>query len=237
MQAIQSETLVDKVVDRFMRDVRDGVYAPGERLPSHEKLQELFGVSRNTLREALTRLGSMGVLRIVHGNGTFVNDFDAASSINNLVSLLKLKDTALDEVIEARIFVEEKTARLAAERATDEEKQDIAALLEEMERCVTRPDRFAPLDTRFHQCIASCAHNPILQEFYTIIGDLMRAQHVEIARMPQVSRLSHELHVALFQHIEHGNADGAAAVMRQHIEQAYGRLKTVPGVPAGGKKS
>lgn len=228
MRAIQSETLVDKLVESFMSDVREGVYSPGERLPSHEKLQEIFGVSRNTLREALNRLGSMGVLRIVHGSGTFVNEFDAASSINNLISLLKLKDAALAEVIEARIFIEEKTARLAAERATPAEKQEIAALLAEMEGRVTRPDRFASLDTRFHQLIAACAHNPVLQEFFAIIGGLMRAQHVEIARMPQVSRLSHELHAGIFRHIERGDGAAAAALMRRHIEQAYGRLKTFP---------
>lgn len=225
MGAIQAQTLVDKVVERFMEDMRDGVYSAGERLPSHEKLQDIFGTSRNTLREALNRLESMGVLRIVHGNGTFVNDVDAASSINNLVSLLKLKDTALVQMIEARIFVEEKTALLAAERATSEEMRTLESLLEEMGSCVGRPDRFAPLDTRFHQQIAVCAHNPILQEFITIIGDLVRAQHVEIARMPRVSVISHEYHEKIFRYIAGGDGAAASAAMREHIEQAYGRLK------------
>ncbi len=64
MGEIQPQSLVDKVVERFMQDMRDGVYVSGERLPSHEKLQDLFGISRNSLREALNRLESMGVLRI-----------------------------------------------------------------------------------------------------------------------------------------------------------------------------
>ena len=228
--AVQSQTLVDKVVESFMQDMRDGVYKPGERLPSHEKLQEIFRISRNTLREALNRLESMGVLRIVHGNGTFVNDYDAASSINNLVSLLKLKDTALDQMIEARVFVEEKTALLATDRATPEELQALESLLAEMENCVARPDRFAPLDTRFHQQIAICSHNPILQEFNTIISDLVRAQHVEIARMPRVSTISHEYHNKIFRYISSGDGPAAAAAMREHIENAFGRIKNAAGI-------
>ncbi len=154
-----------------------------------------------------------------------MNDFDAASGINSLITLLKLKDTALAQMIEARIFVEEKTALLAAERADSEEMRKLESLLEKMAHCVTHPERFAPLDTQFHQQIAICAHNPILQKFIAIISDLVRAQHIEIAHMPKVSTISHEYHAKIFQFIAAGDGAAAAAVMREHIAQAFARLK------------
>lgn len=225
MRIVQSESLVDKVVACFLDDMRQGVYAAGSKLPSHDQLQKTFGVSRNTLREALNRLESLGILRIRHGDGTYMNEIGTASSLNPLVSLLKLRGTALSELIEVRIFVEEKTVALAAERATDTEKRNLESLLGEMRGAIADPRRFAPLDMRFHREIAVAAHNALLLEFIGIIRGLMTAQQEEVARLPHVSSSSLRFHEEIVRHILAGNGAAAAATMRSHIERAYERLR------------
>lgn len=227
MGEIRAETLVDKVVAGFLEDLRQGVITPGDKLPSHERLQKSFGVSRNTLREALNRLESLGVLRIRHGDGTYVNHIDAASSINSLTALLKLKGAGLAELIEMRIFVEEKTAALAAARATEAEERGLALLLDDMRRAIDTPERFALLDTQFHQAIAEAAHNAILLEFMRIICDLMAAQQIAVARLPQVSPSSLRFHEEIFTSIRAKDGVKAAETMRHHIERAYSRFMAV----------
>jgi GntR family phosphonate transport system transcriptional regulator len=55
--------------------IRQGLYAPGQRLPSEHALAEQFGVNRHTIRRSLASLCSEGVLRVTQGSGTYVEDF------------------------------------------------------------------------------------------------------------------------------------------------------------------
>lgn len=222
---LQAESLVDKVVTCILDALRQGTYVPGDKLPSHEKLQKDYGVSRNTLREALNRLEFLGVLRIRHGDGTYVSEVGAISSVNPLVSLLKLRGTALDELIDARIFVEEKTATLAAQRASDKEKHSLSRLLVPMNEAIADPVLYASLDLRFHREIARIAHNTLFLEFFDIIRGLMAAQQAEIAKMPKVPASSQRFHEEIVTYIHDGNSAAVAETMRRHIESAYSRLQ------------
>jgi DNA-binding LacI/PurR family transcriptional regulator len=68
-----SEPLHAQIAARVRREVRDGVYGPGQRLPAEVELARQLGVSRGTVRHALTALLDEGLLQTVPGRGTFVN--------------------------------------------------------------------------------------------------------------------------------------------------------------------
>lgn len=53
--------------------IKERVYLPGESLPTERELTELFGVSRMTVRQAITNLVHQGVLYRTHGKGAFVS--------------------------------------------------------------------------------------------------------------------------------------------------------------------
>src|SRR5215208_4395100 len=69
-----SEPLHARIAARIRRDVREGLYAPGERLPSELDLARQLGVSRGTIRQSLTALLGDGLLQTVPGRGTFVSN-------------------------------------------------------------------------------------------------------------------------------------------------------------------
>src|SRR5690242_586498 len=71
---VASEPLHAQIAARIRRDVREGVYCPGERLPAEIALARQLGVSRGTVRQALTTLLTEGLLETVPGRGTFVVD-------------------------------------------------------------------------------------------------------------------------------------------------------------------
>lgn len=71
---VASEPLHARVAAQLQRDVRDGRYAPGQRLPSEIDLARLLNVSRGTVRLALTTLLTAGLLETIPGKGTFVTD-------------------------------------------------------------------------------------------------------------------------------------------------------------------
>ncbi len=62
----------DKIYDHLKKEIQSGVYRSGEKIPSENELVEMLGVSRNSLREALTTLEHEGYLVRKRGIGTFV---------------------------------------------------------------------------------------------------------------------------------------------------------------------
>ena len=73
MRLIQARTLANQVEDLLRGRIREGIYAPGERLPSESELSEELGVSRATVRTVLAKLAVNGLILRKQGDGTYVN--------------------------------------------------------------------------------------------------------------------------------------------------------------------
>ncbi len=64
-----------RIANELAQAIGQGLYAPGERLPSEHSLAEQFGVNRHTIRRSLASLGQQGLVRSTQGSGTYVEDF------------------------------------------------------------------------------------------------------------------------------------------------------------------
>ena len=73
MRLIQVKTLADQVEDLLRGRIREGIYAPGSRMPSESELSEELGVSRATVRTVLAKLAVNGLILRRQGDGTYVN--------------------------------------------------------------------------------------------------------------------------------------------------------------------
>jgi GntR family transcriptional repressor for pyruvate dehydrogenase complex len=117
-------------------DILRGQYRCGERLPSERDLAERFGVHRGAVREALKSLETLGLADIQPG-GARVRSLEEAS-LDVVEHMLDLEDPpnlkVVEEVLEVMSGLFTISARLAAERANDQQRKDIAALLVELER-------------------------------------------------------------------------------------------------------
>ena len=149
-------TAVQKVVEAITEGVKDGRYAPGQRLVEADLTQEL-GVSRGPLREALGRLVAEGVLENEPYRGAVVRKLTRA----DVVDLFQIR-----EVLEGE------AARLAA-AAIDEgdHRRRMEASLATLDRFKARPDTYAYMDenTRFHEMVVELSGNKMLAR---LIGQL-----------------------------------------------------------------
>jgi len=84
---LKSKPLSEQVYERLLEDIENGKYAPDTKIPSEHELQELYGVSRSTIREALSQLVAAGLLRRQQGIGTFVQAPHIFESIGTITSL------------------------------------------------------------------------------------------------------------------------------------------------------
>ena len=103
--------------------VAEGTLRPGDKLPNEVELSQQLGVSRATLREAIRELAARGVLEVRRGRGTFVSEEVADIEDFGFSGLERLQGQ-LRDLFELRSIFEPKAARLACQRATEEELRD-----------------------------------------------------------------------------------------------------------------
>lgn len=89
---VQAKTVANQVDEILLERIRAGSYLPGSRIPSESELSEELGVSRATIRTALAKLASSGLILRKQGNGTYVNARarDASALFGNLWDLVEL---------------------------------------------------------------------------------------------------------------------------------------------------
>src|SRR3954452_2715444 len=125
-------SLPDQVFHRLVADVLAGRYAPGERLPTQRALSAELGVNMASVREGVKRLEQLGLVEVRHGDAMRVRDWRLHGGPDVLFHLIA-REGALDvemvrAVMEARRLLLAESARLAAQRRSDDQATLLAAL-------------------------------------------------------------------------------------------------------------
>jgi DNA-binding GntR family transcriptional regulator len=193
---------VDLAGDRAYLAIRDLIVslelAPGA-LIQEPVLMERLGFGRTPVREALRRLAQEQLVEVFPRRGMFVTNVD-------------VRDLA--RISEVREALEPEAARLAAERATDAERDGLLALGDQIERGA---DLMA-LDERIHRAIYEAAHNDLMEktlsEYYVLA---LRIWMIALERDEALENAV-EAHRHLLNDIALGNGDRAAERMRAHVQ-------------------
>lgn len=220
------------VADALKQDIFSGRIAPGETLPPPDELIARFGVSRPTLREALSLLESDGLLRRKPGpgGGAIVQQPDSSAITRSLADLLRFDHTTLAQLLDVRVILEPAGARLAALRATAAELAALAESVTRQHRRETLKDAHLWMEENlaFHGGVAAAAHNPPLRIFSETLRTLILHSGLE-AKMSYADRSrSVEQHVAILSALEARDPDLAERLLRDHLENSvYVRKRLV----------
>jgi DNA-binding GntR family transcriptional regulator len=177
-------------------------YAPGDAI-SERDLTDRLGIGRTPIREALRQLAQERLVEVYPRRGMFVTTVD-------------VRDLA--RLCEVRAVLEPEAARLAAERATQDDLNEIGGLLEELESGRRRSDRLLiDLDERIHRTIYRSAHNPFLEE--TLEEYYALALRIWMMALEHTSALHHavEEHHGVLDAVARGMGTRAAELMRAHV--------------------
>ncbi|GGV20002.1 putative HTH-type transcriptional regulator [Kitasatospora herbaricolor] len=132
VEIIARQSVVDVLEHRLRDDILGGAHAPGELLPPERELAAGYGVTRTTLKHALSRLEQAGLLSTRHGIGTRVRDFLRLGGAD-LLPMLAAQDRGwLAEIFEVRRHIGALIARRAADRRTDRQARRLRDLLDEI---------------------------------------------------------------------------------------------------------
>ena len=137
-------SIVDQVCDAVKKDIMNGTWKAGEKIPSESELAEQFGVNRLSVRMALQKLNTLGLIETRVGEGSFVRDFSLGPFLSE-ISFIYSSDEKYREVRQLRELLEGDSINIAIQSATQEE-------IDELKRAL---DLYFEQAKRYHQNIDS----------------------------------------------------------------------------------
>jgi DNA-binding FadR family transcriptional regulator len=221
-------------VKQIISLVKQGHLKPGDKLPPERNIAEQLGVSRPTVREALSALELLGLLETKTGQGSFVCSTDLEGLESRLVTLFG-EERSPFEVFETRRGIEAFAAGMAAQRATPQALSEIEKALRTLSDQVTRDGIWNDeLDKQFHLALVAASGNSVLLDVATVLLDMSRRTlwfrlKEQIQTAPGSSEKYLEEHQQIYEAIRDGDAEQASAVTFKHFlnaEQAIIKLGT-----------
>jgi GntR family transcriptional repressor for pyruvate dehydrogenase complex len=220
-QAIRSPRAFEAIAAQIRAELAAGRLGVGSRLPSERALAEQFGVSRNTLREALRSLEHAGLVQLHKGasGGAFIAQRSGEAIATGLQDLFSTGAIQPSQLTEARIWLEAVVVREACRRASP---ADLAALrqnvadAEAADKAGDFPRR-AEKNIEFHRILAGMTGNPIMVVLVGGVLDVLRQFIQSIGDYPNRHVLpSRRRFIA---HLEAGDADAAVAEMEASLKK------------------
>jgi GntR family transcriptional repressor for pyruvate dehydrogenase complex len=186
VKPIKKVSTAVKVFECLYEMIVKGQFHRGQKLPSQEELAKQFGVSRNTLREAMNKLYAMGLLSSHQGIGTVVESPNPENYLSTLSGQFLLDSLSVREFIEARICIERTAVRLAVARAGKNDISHLKGILDSQQRAFENDDaeEFTRQDAAFHMGLTQLSGNRVLMKFLQTIQDMLHRFIGEVVQLP-----------------------------------------------------
>jgi GntR family transcriptional repressor for pyruvate dehydrogenase complex len=225
-EPIEKVSVVEHIVGQMKQLVRENRFGPGSRLPNERELARQLGVSRPSLREALSTLSLMGILDSRPGAGTRFSSSNRDILKVPFEFFVMLEQPSLSNLHEARGLMEVFLAGRAAERRTPEDLEEVMSSLAALKKAVTQPAGWASANLRFHQAIARAAQNPVLERMMGSLHDGIRLC-IEMGRQAVRDDLSsaYRLHEEIGNAIARRDAEAARLAMIRHMDYSWTNLE------------
>lgn len=226
MSEVQSLSLrgpaATNIAMALRKEILEGRYSYGDRLPAERSLADYFSASRGTVREALRRLQDTNLVTRRVGSGTFVNYRERPDHEH------VAEETSPLELIEVRIAVEPHIVRLAVTNASARDLSRLRDALKNVVAAKGDPELFSRADEAFHLTLAECSKNPVMQWLYQHINDVRahaqwRARRDKILTPERIEHYNAD-HRELFEAVESRDIRRAVSTMKNHLERARADL-------------
>ena len=212
---VQSQTAFEETLERLGTAIKLGLLEPGARLPAERELCRQLGISRSTLRQALTALVQSGHLHATRGRsgGTFVAESPPPAEAPSAALLAGWRD-ACDQ----RLAVELAVAVLAAERAEPEALAPLDDCVALMDAALEDFPAYRQADVRWHIGLAEAAGSQRLLAAMTEAQGLMTDLISYIAHPPELLAWTNQQHAKMLVAVRRGDGDRAMRIMVEHLK-------------------
>ena len=219
-QKVQPEKLSPSVVRQIELLILRGILRPGERLPSERELSERLGVSRPSVRDAVSTLQDQGLLTSRAGSGIFVAKVLGSAFSPALTRLFATHDEAVFDYLSFRRDIEAMAAERAARLGSDSDLQVIQTIFDKMTAARTAEEESA-LDAQFHTAIIEASHNVVMLHMMRSMFELLQTgvfyNRQVMFKQRTTRRALLDQHGAINDALQARDPDAARAAIEAHL--------------------
>jgi GntR family transcriptional repressor for pyruvate dehydrogenase complex len=223
---IERQNVSEAAMKEIQRLIIGGEWKQGSKLPSENELAKMMGVSRVTIRSALQKLSSVGLIESRQGEGTFVSTLDGGHYVNMLIPLTMLEEENQKSVMEFRRIIETEQAALAAKRATEEDIRKLTENYEQMMQLDCSSQEFCDMDIEFHLLIAEASKNPLLIKTTNILQGIVTENIIYYTRQTN-QNLAGPYHKEIMDAIAAHDPNAARNAMKRHLDRAMSVVEEI----------
>ena len=221
--------LSDQVAQQLAAEIRAGRLAPSAKLPPEARLVEQFAVSRTVVREAVSRLKSLGLVVSRQGSGVYVNANVPFVPLNFDARHAGSKEAVI-QMVEVRRALEAEVAALAATRRSADDVKRVRRAVAALDQAVQAGGDGVDEDVQFHRAIAEAARNPFLISTLNYLAQFLRGA-TQVTRANEARRADFAAqvkaeHTAIASAIEAGDAPKARQAAARHMVNAARRIES-----------
>lgn len=214
VEKLERKSLAEQVYEQIKVEITTGTWKIGERIPKEADLMSQFGISRNTLREAIRALAHIGLLETKQGDGTFVRN----DSELKVIMQKRVQESSVQEILEIRHALDREAVILACTRRTKKDLQDMDKYMKLCLEASTKKDisMFVKADAALHLAIVKAAHNKLLLDMY---ANILEDIQFSITSTTEInpSENKHHGHTALVTAIKARDKESAAHEVTEYI--------------------
>lgn len=221
---IAKKNLVDEAHTQILQMITNGVWKEGENLPSENQLCHDLGVSRVVVREVLQRLRAQKMIVTRQGVGSFVSNPNNYETPILEINSFKLTEEEFLQVMEFRRIVEFDLIKLAVERGTDEDFENIRLAVEGMAANTNDIEKYTVEDLRFHDMIGKAAHNDLVYKALESVHQELFACFYQMNSVSDALEWGVVMHRNVYEAMVERNAKKSISALKKASEYNHARL-------------
>ncbi len=222
LEPIPSMNMTDQVEERLLKFFAQKGYKAGQAIPKEQELASSLQVSRNILREAISRLRMLGIIESRKRRGMVLAEPDIMSGLERILdSKMLLSKTVLKQLFELRLTIEIGMSDLLFMRKTEEGLCMLEKIVaEEKVKAVTDKDH-VKYEIAFHGTLYHMTGNDTLYKFQKMLVHLFDYALEEMEQLEEKKRHGAIEHADLIRILRKGDADKFRIAMRKHLDPYF----------------
>lgn len=221
LKRIDQRTMAD-LVELQLRDyLRKKSFKPGDPLPSEQQLADSLGVSRNVVREALSRLRMLGIVETKKKRGMLLSRPDILGSFERVLDPLIMDTGTLQDLFELRLTLEVGLADILYKRKTAKDVAELEAIAVRQQVTIGKPSWRIKHEIAFHGKLYQMTGNDTMQRFQHMLLPIF-GYVIELEKVYTPASVSH---ITLVEILKNGSKEKFRQGMYQHLKHHFDRIK------------
>jgi GntR family transcriptional repressor for pyruvate dehydrogenase complex len=222
LQPIATLSMADQVEAQLHEYIIKRAIRPGDPIPKEQELADALGVSRNVVREALSRLRMLGLIDSRKKRGMILTQPDVMKGLQRILHPSILDENVRKQLFELRLVLEVGLGDLLFKRRTPEHLEKLALVVQREKKATTQIERIR-CEFEFHSTLYEMAGNDTLKRFQTILMPVFEYV-IEYESKLQHTSVGKVTHADLLEILSGDCPDEFPNAMRRHLAPHFAHL-------------